>query len=76
MSIVHIYKDSEKVIPLFEQTDFEGLNCYWYLVKYELSDVLNSSILEQTIEEKWNGRVQVAAQYLTTVLHTSYSKTK
>ena len=24
LSIIEIYKDSEKVIPLFEQTDFEG----------------------------------------------------
>jgi len=24
LSIVNIYKDSEKVIPLLEQTDFEG----------------------------------------------------
>jgi hypothetical protein len=64
LSIVEIYKDSEKVIPLFEQTDFEGHNCYWYLVKFELSEVLNSSILEQTIEEKWNGRVQVSCSII------------
>lgn len=56
---MEVYKDSEKVIPMFEQTDFEGQNCYWYLVNYEMSEVLNCSILEQTIEEKWNGRVQV-----------------
>ena len=60
LSVIEIYKDSEKVIPLFEQTDFEGQNCYWYLVKYDLSEILNSSIMEQTIEEKWNGRVQVS----------------
>ena len=57
VSIVNIYKDSEKVIPLLEQTDFEGQNCYTYLVKYNLNEVLNCSIMEQTIEEKWNGRV-------------------
>ena len=46
LSIIEIYIDSEKVIPLFEQTDFEGQNCYWYLVKYDLSEILNSSIME------------------------------
>ena len=46
LRIIEIYKDSEKVIPLFEQTDFEGQNCYWYLVKYDLSEILNSSIME------------------------------
>ena len=64
MAITQIYKDAEKVVPLFEQTDFEGKTMYWYLVQYELCEILNCSIMEQTIEEKWNGRVQVSCSII------------
>jgi hypothetical protein len=61
IAVVEIYKDADAVIPLFEQTDFEGQNCYYYLLKFELSEILNCPILEQTIEEKWSGRTQVSS---------------
>jgi hypothetical protein len=64
IGVVQTYKDAEAIIPLFEQTDFEGQNCYYYLSKFELSEILNCPILEQTIEEKWNGRTQVSCSFM------------
>lgn len=44
---------------LVEQTDYEGNDLFWYLDEYNLYGILDSRIMDQVIQKKWNGKYDI-----------------
>jgi len=41
-----IYVNYREVIPIIESIDFFGRDCIWYMIKYELYDLLKEKIID------------------------------
>jgi hypothetical protein len=59
VKILEIYKDPEEMIPLMERLDIDGKDCFWYMEKYEMFEILDSKIMDKFIIEKWRGRQDI-----------------
>ena len=59
VKILEIYKEPEEMIPLMERLDIDGNDCFWYLEKYEMFEILDSKIMDKFINEKWRGRQDI-----------------
>ena len=47
VKVVNVYIHLEDFIQIIEQSDFEGNDSLWYLMKYELFEILNCQIMDQ-----------------------------
>ena len=48
-SIVDVYKDPNEIIILMENQDIDGHNCFFYMQKYNLYNLLDSKIMDKFI---------------------------
>lgn len=47
------------MLPIFEQIDLFGNNCLDYIKQFQLYDVLGTELMQNFIDERWNGRVEI-----------------
>ena len=64
---LEMFNDPDEVMFMIEQTDTEGNDCFWYLDEYNLYNILDSRIMDQVIQKKWNGKQEINS----TMLHYS-----
>jgi len=60
-SIIDVYKDPNEIIDLMENQDIDGHNCFFYMQRYSLYNILDSKIMDKFIYDKWRGRVEFNA---------------
>ena len=53
------YKDSDQLLFLIEQVDFEGHDLFWYLDELDLFKILGCQIMDKVIQETWQGHVEI-----------------
>jgi len=46
LKIMGTFHSHREIIPVIESIDFLGNDCFWYLLKYELYDVLNCQVID------------------------------
>ena len=63
-SIIDVYKDPNEIIDLMENQDIDGHNCFFYMQKYSLYNILDSKIMDKFIYDKWRGRVEFNASIM------------
>jgi hypothetical protein len=63
-SIIDVYKDPNEIIDLMENQDIDGHNCFFYMLKYSLYNILDSKIMDKFIYDKWRGRVEFNASIM------------
>jgi hypothetical protein len=63
-SIIDVYKDPAEIIKLMENQDIDGHNCFFYMQKYSLYNILDSKIMDKFIYDKWTGRIEFNATLL------------
>mmetsp|Transcript_27176 Transcript_27176/g.41355 ORF Transcript_27176/g.41355 Transcript_27176/m.41355 type:complete len:179 (-) Transcript_27176:2259-2795(-) len=49
LKIMSTFGGHREIVPIIESVDFNGNDCFWYLLKYQLYDVLNSQVIDQYI---------------------------
>ena len=63
-SIIDVYKNPNEIIDLMENQDIDGHNCFFYMQKYSLYNILNSKIMDKFIYDKWRGRIEFNASIM------------
>lgn len=58
------YQDTEQLLFLIEQTDFNGKNCFWYMNEYALYEILSCRMLDKVILSKWQGKYELNSQII------------
>ena len=71
VEILKMYKDPSEMIPLIENFDIEGKDCFWYITNYQIFRLLESKIMNQYVIDKWYGGLDLNCSILD--LATSYS---
>jgi hypothetical protein len=56
--IIDVYKDPHEIIQLMENQDIFGYDCFFYMQRYSLYNILDSKIMDKFIFDKWMGRVE------------------
>ena len=59
--IIDIYIDPREIVILMENQDVDGHDCFYYMQKYSLYNILDSKIMDKFIYDKWRGRVEFNA---------------
>lgn len=65
------YGNPRMIKALIEQIDLEGKDCFWYLQKYEMHDLLSTKIFDLYISFKWEGWIDLNSTVLE--FQTSYT---
>jgi len=71
VEILKMYKDPVEIVPIIENFDIEGRDCFWYIANYQIFRLLETKIMNQYIIEKWYGGLDLNSSILD--LATSYS---
>lgn len=69
--IIKMYKDPIQIIPILENIDIEGQDCFYYITKYQLYRLLETKIMNQYIIDKWFGGLDFNSSIMN--MATSYS---
>ena len=56
---MNVYFNLQDFTQTIEQKDYDGNDCLWYLMKYELFEIINCQIMDQYVQYKWNGKINV-----------------
>lgn len=59
-----IYDSPRQIESLIEQPDLEGRDCFWYLLKYEMYQVLDTKIFDRYVTHKWDGWLEINSSFL------------
>jgi hypothetical protein len=57
--IFESYYEPDELIPLIENRDYNNINVYFYLSKYELYSILCTKIMDRFLTDKWWGRLDI-----------------
>ena len=71
VDIVNVYFNLEDFTRVIEQKDYDGNDCLWYLMKFELFEIINCQIIDQYVQYKWNGKTNVNCSIMS--YSTAYS---
>ena len=53
--VVKMYKDPSDIIKEFDQPDFVGKSSFHYIKEFDLHKLMNTDSLQELIEERWDG---------------------
>ena len=72
-----MYNDTDELMILVEQIDYEGHDCFWYLDEYNLYSILDCRMMDRVIQKKWTGIFDLNSDMMdystsTSILHDTY----
>lgn len=57
--LLEMYIDPDELMFLVSQPDYQGNDCFWFMDKYNLYNILDCRIMDRVISKKWTGKFEV-----------------
>jgi len=57
--VFNLYHEPNELAPILEEEDYYSRNVFYYFVKYDMMTILQTSIMDRFLTDKWLGRLQL-----------------
>jgi hypothetical protein len=58
LQVFNLYHEPNELAPLIEEEDYCAKNVFYYFSKYDMITILQTSIMDRFLSDKWLGRLQ------------------
>ena len=69
VKVLEAYSDADEMVSILQSHDLNGKHCLWYIQRYQMNKLLNTSLFDKYMSQHWYGRL---SQY-STILEMSAS---
>ena len=57
LQVFNLYHEPNELAPILEEEDYNSKNVFFYFVKYDMMTILQTSIMDRFLTDKWLGRL-------------------
>jgi len=59
LMVFNLYHEPNELAPILEEEDYYSRNVFYYFVKYDMMTILQTSIMDRFLTDKWLGRLHI-----------------